>query len=158
MTTPTYNDVLQERRLTDPELLIEFEKLKHYKPRETSRCFAGNPILYHYQLDNLCKVKTNKGQSFYEIMMDDTQREEWWIKINKYAHGSRPDTPATRLFEIYRRCTGAVVFFKPTIAINVYHKYKATKVLDVCAGWGGRMLGAMAMGIGYTGIDTNTNL
>ena len=156
-TTPTYAQVLAERRLTDDELGKEFDLLRAYQPRETSRCFAGNPILYHYQLDNLCKVKTKKG-SFYEMMMDDAEREDWWVKINKYANGSRPNTPATRLFEIYRRCTGAVVFFKPTIAINMYHKYGATHVLDPCAGWGGRMLGAMAKGITYTGMDTNTNL
>ena len=155
--TPTYDQVLAERRLTDEELNKEFALLQAYQPRETSRCFAGNPILYHYQLDNLCKVKTKKG-SFYDMMLDDDLREEWWVKINKYANGSRPNTPATRLFEIYRRCTGAVVFFKPTIAINMYHKYGATHVLDPCAGWGGRMLGAMAKGIAYTGIDTNLNL
>ena len=155
--TPTYAQVLAERRLTDEELNKEFALLQAYQPRETSRCFAGNPILYHYQLDNLCKVKTKKG-SFYDMMLDDDLREEWWVKINKYANGSRPKTPATRLFEIYRRCTGAVVFFKPTIAINMYHKYGATHVLDPCAGWGGRMLGAMAKGIAYTGIDTNLNL
>lgn len=157
MTTPTYLQVLAERHLTDEELNKEFALLQAYQPRETSRCFAGNPILYHYQLNNLCKVKTKKG-SFYEMMMDDEQREDWWIKTNKYANGSRPNTPASRLFEIYRRCTGAVVFFKPTIAINMYHKYGATHVLDPCAGWGGRMLGAMAKGIAYTGMDTNINL
>ena len=156
-TTPTYAQVLAERRLTDEELNKEFNLLRAYQPRETSRCFAGNPILYHYQLDNLCKVKTKKG-SFYDMMLDDDEREKWWVKINKYANGSRPNTPATRLFEIYRRCSGAVVFFKPTIAINMYHKYGATHVLDPCAGWGGRMLGALAKGIAYTGIDTNLNL
>jgi len=156
-TTPTYAQVLAERRLTDDELNKEFNLLRAYQPRETSRCFAGNPILYHYQLDNLCKVKTKKG-SFYDMMLDDNEREKWWVKINKYANGSRPNTPATRLFEIYRRCSGAVVFFKPTIAINMYHKYGATHVLDPCAGWGGRMLGALAKGIAYTGMDTNLNL
>jgi len=155
--TPTYAQVLAERHLTDEELNKEFALLQAYQPRETSRCFAGNPILYHYQLDNLCKVKTKKG-SFYDMMLDDAKREEWWVKINKYANGSRPKTPATRLFEIYRRCTGAVVFFKPTIAINMYHKYGATHVLDPCAGWGGRLLGALAKGITYTGMDTNLNL
>lgn len=155
--TPTYDQVLAERHLTDEELNKEFALLQAYHPRETSRCFAGNPILYYYQLDNLCKVKTKKG-SFYEMMMDDDKREDWWIKTNKYANGSRPNTPASRLFEVYRRCTGAVVFFKPTIAINMYHKYGATHVLDPCAGWGGRMLGALAKKIAYTGMDTNLNL
>jgi hypothetical protein len=159
--TPTYDQVIAERRLSPADLVTEFARLKAYKPRTSSRCFAGNPILYHYQLDNLCRVKTGKGsktQSFHDMMSDDTQREEWWVKINKYAHGSRPDTPATRLFEIYRRCSGAVVFFKPTIALNLYAHCKATHVLDPTAGWGGRILAAMASGIAYTGIDTNVDL
>ena len=32
------------------------------------------------------------------------------------------------------------------------------QVLDPTAGWGGRMLGAWALGIDYTGIDTNVNM
>ena len=31
-------------------------------------------------------------------------------------------------------------------------------MLDPTAGWGGRMLGAWALGIDYTGIDTNVNM
>jgi hypothetical protein len=154
---PTYQDVLNSKKLTDIELHSEFVKLRKYKPKLTSRCFAGNAILYHYQLDNLCKVKTASG-SFYDVMADETKRQEWWEKINKYANGSRPNEPALRMFEIYRRCTGAVVFFKPTIAMNIYHQVNATHVLDPTAGWGGRLLGAMAMDISYTGIDTNTNM
>ena len=51
-----------------------------------------------------------------------------------------------------------MVFFKPTIAMNVYSQVKATAVLDPCAGWGGRLLGAVAMGLKYVGIDTNVAL
>lgn len=154
---PTYDEVIQSKQLTPTELTNEFKKLVAYIPTLERRCFAGNPILYHFQLDNLCRVKTAAG-SFYDMMLDDEKRAEWWVKINKYANGSRPNKPALRFFEIYRRCTGAVVFFKPTIAMNVYSQCKATHILDPCAGWGGRMLGAMAMGIQYTGIDTNTDL
>jgi len=157
MDVPTYEDVLRSKRLTVAELTDEFQKLKKYKPKLTSRCFSGNPILYHFQLDNLCRVKTASG-SFYDVMANDQMRREWWGKINKYANGSRPNEPALRMFEIYRRCTGAVVFFKPTIAMNIYHQTKATHVLDPTAGWGGRLLGAMAMNINYTGIDTNTDM
>ena len=154
---PMYADVLAERRLSPEAIAKEFTKLKSYKVDLKSRCFAGNSILYHYQLDNLCRVKTKVG-SLYEIMLDDKKRVEWWEKVNRYACGSRPDTPATRFFEVYRRCTGAVVFFKPTVAINVYKQVRATSVLDPCAGWGGRLLGAAAIGIPYTGIDTNVSL
>jgi hypothetical protein len=50
------------------------------------------------------------------------------------------------------------VMFKSTTAKYLYQKYNATSVLDPTAGWGGRMLGAWALGIDYTGIDTNTNM
>lgn len=154
---PSYADVLASKRLSSDQLRAEFQKLRRYKPKLSSRCFAGNPILYHYQLDNLCRVNTKAG-SFQAMMSDDAQRAKWWERINRYACGSRPDAPAMRLFEIYRRCTGAVVFFKPTIAMNVYSQVKATAVLDPCAGWGGRLLGAVAMGLKYVGIDTNVAL
>ena len=154
---PTYADVLAERRLSPEALSKEFAKLKSYKVDLKSRCFAGNPILYHFQLDNLCRVKTKVG-SLYEIMQDDKKRVDWWEKVNRYAYGSRPSAPATRYFELFRRLTGCVAFFKPTVAINVYKQVRATAVLDPCAGWGGRLLGAAAIGIPYTGIDTNVSL
>ena len=40
----------------------------------------------------------------------------------------------------------------------IYKLFNAKNVLDPTAGWGGRMLGAMSMGINYTGIDTNVNM
>ena len=45
--------------------------------------------------------------------------------------------------------------FKATTAKYLYNKYNAKSVLDPTAGWGGRMLGAWALDIDYTGIDTN---
>ena len=37
-------------------------------------------------------------------------------------------------------------------------KIKATKVLDFTAGWGARLIAAMALDIDYTGIDANKAL
>jgi hypothetical protein len=155
---PTYLEVIQSKQISEAELLSEYKKLIKYKPSFEKRCFAGNPILYHYQLDNLCKVKSKKGKSFFDIMNEEEEKQYWWTKCNQYAHGSRPDNAPLRFFELWRRMNGAIVFFKPTTAMAVYKHCNATKVLDVCAGWGGRMLGAMALNIEYTGIDTNTDL
>jgi len=155
--TPTYEEVIASKQLPHMSLVKEFYKLRDYKPRPVSRCFTGNPILYHYQLDNLCRVKVNK-KSFYETMTDDKLRAFWWERVNHYAPRSRPNQPALRFFEVWRRLNGIVVFFRPTVAMNLYARFHATSVLDPTAGWGGRMLGAMAMGISYTGIDTNVDL
>ena len=48
--------------------------------------------------------------------------------------------------------------FKATTAKYIYKKYGAKKVLDPTAGWGGRLLGAWAKNLDYTGIDTNVSL
>ena len=47
---------------------------------------------------------------------------------------------------------------RPASAIQMYKKYKATSVLDFTAGWGARMIAAMALDIDYIGIDSNQSL
>lgn len=47
---------------------------------------------------------------------------------------------------------------RPAFAMNMYKAHKATRVLDITAGWGGRMVGALAAGIDYIGIDSNKKL
>ena len=43
-------------------------------------------------------------------------------------------------------------------AIHMYKRYNATRVLDFTAGWGARMVAAMALDIDYIGIDSNKAL
>lgn len=48
--------------------------------------------------------------------------------------------------------------FDVTIAKYIYSYFKSKNVLDFCAGWGDRLIGAIASDIKYTGIDINTDL
>jgi 16S rRNA G966 N2-methylase RsmD len=45
--------------------------------------------------------------------------------------------------------------FRPTVAMALLHRYSGTgeSILDFSAGYGGRLLGALAVGCKYTGID-----
>lgn len=157
MSCPTYESVIASKKLSPEELVKSLNALKRFKAYEPTRCFAGNPVLYHFMLDNLCRVKTKNG-SFHDMMKSEEQREDVWKKANTYANGCRENNPPMRLFEGWRRMNGAIIFFKPTTAMYVYKKYNATSVLDPTAGWGGRMLGAWALNLSYTGIDTNSSL
>jgi hypothetical protein len=155
---PTYASVIAAKQLTDDELTNALKTLKKFKTTdEPPRCFAGNPVLYHYMMDALCSVQLKNG-SFKDVMDSEKRRNDTWAKANQYANGSRENNLPMRLFELWRRMNGAIVFFKPTTAMYVYKKYGATSVLDPTAGWGGRMLGAWASGIAYTGFDTNKDL
>ena len=46
--------------------------------------------------------------------------------------------------------------FPPHIARDVYAAYSARRILDPCAGWGGRMIGAAAVGAFYHGFEPST--
>lgn len=48
--------------------------------------------------------------------------------------------------------------FKPTLAKFIYEHFKATKILDPCAGWGDRLLAALSLDIEYIGFDPNVKL
>ena len=145
---------MDHKRITDEELDKDLMNLKKFKAEYNERKFCGNPFLYHYQMVNLCKVKVNSSKSLYEKLNDDAE----YIKLYNQAEKlKRTGTLANRLFEA-NRFNNPVVFFKPSTAKWLYKVFGATKVLDPTAGWGGRMLGAWALDIEYTGIDTNTNM
>jgi len=46
--------------------------------------------------------------------------------------------------------------FPPYIARDYYTQYKAKRILDPCAGWGGRMIGAASIGAYYHGFEPST--
>jgi len=153
MSSPTYEEVVLHKNLSPEDLKKEAKKLLDYDANENLRSFAGNPILYHYMMRELCECKNSHGKSIRSYIEEDTPF--WMEQVRKR---SRTGTLANRLFECIRVSRCNIAFFKPTIAKWAYKKFNATHVLDPTAGWGGRLLGAWSLGIGYTGIDTNLSL
>jgi hypothetical protein len=149
----TFQQLVADKFIAATERHKDLQNLIKFKADNNERKFCGNNYLYHYQMENLCKTKVKK-YSLYEIMNDDIEYEKLYNKAVKL---NRTGNLANRLFEA-ERFNGAVVFFKPSTAKFLYKKFGATKVLDPTAGWGGRMLGAYALGIDYIGIDTNINM
>lgn len=75
----------------------------------------------------------------------------------KNAHGLKNEY--TVMKEVYNICVSAINIFRPLVAVEVYTKYKPSVVLDPCAGWGGRAVGAAVCdSIRYFGIDINHSL
>ena len=48
--------------------------------------------------------------------------------------------------------------FPPVTAGRIYELFKATQIFDPYAGWGDRCIAALALGLEYTGVDSNENL
>ena len=152
-------DILACKDFAFPVILKDYDNLVKFHADTNPKKFCGNRVLYYYQFRNLLKCCREGGKTIWDIYEDPALVEKLWqdaIKRNR--RDKCPYPSPTDLYEAQRINTGAIVFFKASTAKYIYKKYQATSVLDFTAGWGGRMLGAMSLGIPYTGIDTNLNL
>lgn len=151
----TITDIENHKKITDEELLRDLKNLRKFPGTSNANSFAGNPFQYHFQLKNLLKCRRG-DKTIYDIWQDPIDRQKLIDYTKKRNRGGR--TAAGNIFECFRINLGSVVMFKATTAKYLYKKYNATSVLDPTAGWGGRMLGAWACDIDYTGIDTNIEM
>ena len=141
------------------KVLKDYENLVKFKADTNPKKFCGNKILYNYQFTNLLKCKRDKGKTIREIFDNEELTEKLWRDTVKRNRRDKAPYPSpTDVYEANRINTGAIVFFKSSTAKYIYKKFQSKSVLDFTMGWGGRMLGAMALDIDYIGIDTNTNL
>lgn len=162
MTTEYFEvqDFIKDKILTPTELNNECKKLIKYANtiNENKTSFVGNKILYHFQFLNLMKCRREKNISFYELITDHNNKDIYDKHYQDTLKRNRNGTMTNRIYEAWRINRGAIVFFKSCQAIYLYKKYNCKKVLDFTMGWGGRMLGAWAVGLDYIGIDTNINM
>lgn len=152
----TYSDIIQDKTLSAEDLGKEINKVKKFIQTEVNRnSFVGNNLLYHFQMAELCKTHRKGKKSLCEIFLDEKEKQKL---ITHTEQRNRHGTMANRMFEAWRVNNGSITFFKMCNATYLYKKYNATKIVDITAGWGGRMLGAINLGIEYTGFDTNISL
>lgn len=153
----TLADIENHKLISVKELKRDLNKLQKFDADTNANNFYGNPFLYHFQFKNLIRCRREDSKkNIYDVHADPVK----WAKLlddTRFRNrGGR--TAAGNIYECFRINQGSIVMFKSTTAKYLYKKYKAKSVLDPTAGWGGRMLGAWALGIDYIGIDTNLEM
>ena len=147
----TFNKYSQECFLKDFDKLKKYT-LEGYRISSTTR--IGQKCMDYYTMYLIDNVKNYKGISFQGQFTPENIK--YALKKNRTQHSS------TYVTEILRTlpCVGgngfSVTAYKPTLTKAICDYYKATNVLDTCVGWGGRMIGAVASGAKYTGIEPAT--
>jgi hypothetical protein len=155
----TLEDIQTCKDITLPVVRKDFQNLCIFDALTNPKKFCGNKTLYFYQYRNIIKCSREKWHSLEYVMNDPVLRQKLWDETkHRNRRDKDPTCSPTDVFECWRINRGAIVCFKSSTSKYLYKKFNATSVLDPCAGWGGRMLGAMALGIKYTGIDSNINL
>lgn len=114
-------------------------------------CFTGKERLHtkgHQQID------------FYTFWHNrDYYRTVPYIKKMLVFYESRNVDEMRKFKYIFNLYFSSISIFRPIVSMEVYCRVKATKVLDFTMGWGGRLVGACALGLeSYIGIDSNKHL
>lgn len=125
---------------------------------------SGIKALDYFFLQHRIKAKTKRHISFYEAMHDPdmvrhlTHLVRRWKSRRAAARRTEAQT-LSAMYDVFQLYYGTINQFRPAVAKWLYCSLGArTGILDFSAGWGGRCMAAMSLGIPYIGVDANTHL
>ena len=138
--------------VTKKEILEDFKKLQNYKVRKTHLLKSNSIFSLQETYDTVnritdyfseeCRVKCSfqnypppveQFKRLEDLIDDDMSYQE----IDQL------------IYRNIRMCTN----FNVTIVVSVLKFFKPERYLDFSSGWGDRLIGAMAYGCEYTGVD-----
>lgn len=141
------------RGITQEKALRSYQQLLSLPPGQ-SRSRAGLPALDYLFFDHRMRTKTKSGLSFIEALERPDILEHLQRLVVRYKIKGKE-----AIHHAFRLWYGSISQFRPAIAKWVIHRYAPVKgVLDFSAGWGGRALASMSLGVPYIGVDTNIHL
>lgn len=132
------------REKREDELQAEYNYLKRidYKGRLVCPTKGYNPSNHHFQY---IRFATETQHNMIPTV---------WYQTNSHLIDKFPRDGCDRQNR-WIFLTKGCAQFSPAIAIQIYKKYNASHVFDPFAGWGDRCIASMAIGIRYTGCDSN---
>lgn len=140
---------------SESELKEDYLKLTKWTSTDTiinSTSRIGMKLCEHF-CHNFYDIETAKGDSFSKL----------WTAANleKILRWNRKSHSTPYLSELKRGiyfCCGLPksTMYRPQMMKLACMRYKPNVVLDPCAGWGGRMLGAVSYGAKYIAFEPNT--
>lgn len=124
---------------------------------------AGLDALDYFFLGHRLKAKTKRHLSFYDAMRDPERVAHLTDLVVRYKKKPLRDYDETGLlkaqYQVFQLYYGTINQFRPVVARWIYQLLQPrVGILDISAGWGGRALAAMSLGIPYIGVDANTKL
>lgn len=129
------------------------------------RCRIGNNVVDFFTFKERLNTRSKYNVNFYEFIerIDEFKEKKFIDNMLTYytnvKNKNKTKNEYVVLKEVFNICIGAINIFRPLVAMEVYAQFKPTSVLDICAGWGGRCIGAAAMDVPrYIGLDINKNL
>jgi len=131
----------------------------------SSRCRTGNNVVDYFTFKYRLETKGKYDVNFYEFIerIDEFKEKKFIQTMLKYYKDVKNKNNKKNEYivykEVYNICISAINIMRPLNCMELYTKYKANRVLNFCAGWGGSAVAAAALNLdAYYGIDINTDL
>jgi hypothetical protein len=118
-----------------------------------ARSRPGHKILDHH-MPHFYSVANHKGVSVRSLMTQEALEK---ALITNVAMHSTPYRSEIRRMLTMTGGLSSVTKYRTVTAKAIVQFFGAKSVLDPCAGWGGRMLGALAAGATYVGCEPDPN-
>ena len=140
---------------SDSDLLKDWNALIKWNARVDSMASTqrvGMKLCEHF-FPNFFDIENKDGNSFKSLWKAD--KLEKVLRWNRKSH-STPYLSELRRGIYFNYKLAKSTMYRPQMAKMVVTNLGAKRVLDPCAGWGGRMLGSVAAGAEYIAFEPNT--
>jgi 16S rRNA G966 N2-methylase RsmD len=156
------------KNISIEDVVAEFNSLREIGSNAeniSSRCRIGNNVVDYFTFRERLETRGKYNINYFEFIanIEEFKKKKFISNmLDYYANVKNKNNTKNKYIvwkETYNICISAINIFRPIFAIEIYNKYKAERVLDFCAGWGGRLVGACALNVKkYIGIDINNSL
>ena len=140
---------------SDSDLLKDWNSLIKWNARVDTMASTqrvGMKLCEHF-FPNFFDIENKDGNSFKSLWKAD--KLEKVLRWNRKSH-STPYLSELRRGIYFNYKLAKSTMYRPQMAKMVVTNLGAKRVLDPCAGWGGRMLGCIASGAEYVAFEPNT--
>ena len=140
---------------TEKELKDDWVKLQQWNSNVSSISSTqriGMKLCEHF-FPNFYDIQNKKGDSFKSLWKADNLEKV--LQWNRKSH-STPYLSELKRGIYFNFKLAKSTMYRPQMAKMVVGNLSAKRVLDPCAGWGGRLLGSVAAGAEYVAFEPNT--
>jgi tRNA1(Val) A37 N6-methylase TrmN6 len=156
------------KNITETMAIEDFRELQRIGENAgemSCRCRKGNDVVDYFTFRQRLETRGKYDVTFFEFLeqLEEFKKKKFIANMLKYYEDVKNKNKTKNEYivykEVYNICVSAINIFRPLMAMEIYAKYKPQHVVDFCAGWGGRLIGAFALNVPrYTGIEINRDL
>jgi hypothetical protein len=156
------------KNISIDEVNKEMDKLIEIREKASSispRSRIGNNIVDYFTFTQRLETKGKYNASFFDFLanLEEFKKKKFIQTMLKYYKDVKNKNGTKNEYivykEVYNICISAINIMRPLNCMEIYTRFKAKRVLNFCAGWGGSMVAAAALNLeAFYGIDINTEL